>query len=150
MKEYEEYLKNNPYMDFKDFLKEQNYLQKQDKKKFDEIVLAGALGKIDNAMSGIMQMARGGIIRDPSYTYYSEGGSSNKPKPPKIKELNLADYFSVGTTVAELTDYEKELVNELIKKTLSKSSTDNEIYRSLTKPKAVGSLFLKRGDRGLS
>ena len=125
MKEYEEYLKNNPYMDFKDFLKEQNYLQKQDKKKFDEIVLAGALGKIDNAMSGIMQMARGGIIRDPSYTYYSEGGSSNKPKPPKIKELNLADHFKIGMTVAELTDYEKELVNELIKKTLSKSSTDN-------------------------
>ena len=31
MKEYEEYLKNNPYMDFKDFLKEQNYLQKQDR-----------------------------------------------------------------------------------------------------------------------
>ena len=125
MKEYEEYLKNNPYMDFKDFLKEQNYLQKQDKKKFDEIVLAGALGKIDNAMSGIMQMARGGMIRDPNFTYYSEGGSSNKPKQPKIKELNLADYFSVGTTVAELTEYEKELVNELIKKTLSKSSTDN-------------------------
>ena len=44
---------------------------------------------------------------------------------PIIKELNLAYYFSVGTTVAELTDYEKELVNELIKKTLSKSSTDN-------------------------
>ena len=49
----------------------------------------------------------------------------NKPKPPKIKELNLADHFKIGMTVAELTDYEKELVNELIKKTLSKSSTDN-------------------------
>ena len=70
-------------------------------------------------------MARGGIIRDPSYTYYSEGGSSNKPKPPKIKELNLADHFKIGMTVAELTDYEKELVNELLKKTLSKSSTNN-------------------------
>ena len=103
-----------------------NYIIEQDKKKFDEIVLAGALGKIDNAMSGIMQMAKGGMIRDPSFTYYSEGGSSgNKPKPPKVKELNLADHFKIGMTVAELTDYEKELVNELLKKTLSKSSTDN-------------------------
>jgi hypothetical protein len=70
-----------------------------------------------------MSMARGGIIRDPSFTYYNSGGKVKRPPP--IKKLNLADYFRYGATIAELTDYEKKLVNELLKKTLSKSSTDN-------------------------
>ena len=98
-------------------------LTKKDKPfdKIESMILNNAIAKIDEAMQngvsgliGRMKLEGGGkIIKFSDY------------KKPRIKELNLADYFSVGTTVAELTEYEKELVNELIKKTLSKSSTDN-------------------------
>jgi len=127
MKEYEDWIKSNPGKSFRDYLRDQKLINEKQKKQFEDMVLSGALAKIDSAMSGIMTMARGGIIRDPSYTYYSEGGSSkNKPKEPKaIKKLNLADYFRYGMTIAELTDYEREVVNNLLKKTFSKSSTDN-------------------------
>jgi hypothetical protein len=37
----------------------------------------------------------------------------------------LADYFKYGMTIAELSPYEKEVVSDLLKKTFSKSSTDN-------------------------
>ena len=37
---------------------------------------------------------------------------------PKIKKLNLADYFKVGMRVADLTPSERQLVSELLKKTL--------------------------------
>ena len=123
MKEFEEWIKNNPGKEFREFLKEQEYIRKQDEQKFKDIVLAGALGKIDDAMSGIMSMAMGGIIRDPSYTYYSGGGSANKPKDPatKIKKLNLADYFQYGMKIADLTDFEREVVNDLLKRTLGKN-----------------------------
>ena len=127
MKEYEDWIKSNPGKSFRDYLRDQKLINEKQKKQFEDMVLSGALAKIDSAMSGIMTMARGGIIRDPNYTYYSEGGSSkNKPKEPKaIKKLNLADYFRYGMTIAELTDYEREVVNNLLKKTFSKSSTDN-------------------------
>jgi len=123
MKEFEEWIKNNPGKEFREFLKEQEYIRKQDEQKFKDIVLAGALGKIDDAMSGIMSMAMGGIIRDPSYTYYSDGGSANKPKDPatKIKKLNLADYFQYGMKIADLTESEREVVNDLLKRTLGKN-----------------------------
>ena len=87
------------------------------------MILSGALAKIESAMSGIMSMARGGIIRDPSYTYYNSGGKVKRPPP--IKKLNLADYFRYGMTIAELTEKERELVNALLKKSFSRSSTDN-------------------------
>ena len=127
MKEFEEWIKNNPGKEFREFLKEQEYIRKQDEQKFKDIVLAGALGKIDDAMSGIMSMAMGGIIRDPSYTYYSDGGSANKPKDPatKIKKLNLADYFQYGMKIADLTESEREVVNELLKKSFGKNYSDN-------------------------
>ena len=127
MKEFEEWIKNNPGQEFRDFLKEQEYIRKQDEQKFKDIVLAGALGKIDDAMSGIMSMAMGGIIRDPSYTYYSDGGSANKPKDPatKIKKLNLADYFQYGMKIADLTESEREVVNDLLKKSFGKNYSDN-------------------------
>tara|TARA_B100000959_G_C14840091_1_gene565655 strand:- start:68 stop:766 length:699 start_codon:yes stop_codon:yes gene_type:complete len=127
MKEYEDWLQNNPGKEFREFLKEQEYTRKQDEKRFKDIVLAGALGKIDDAVSGIMSMAMGGIIKDPSYTYYSDGGSADKPKDPakKIRKLNLADYFQYGMRIADLTNSEREVVNDLLKKTFSKSSTDN-------------------------
>jgi len=123
MKEFEEWIKNNPGKEFREFLKEQEYIRKQDEQKFKDIVLAGALGKIDDAMSGIMSMAMGGIIRDPGYTYYSDGGSANKPKDPatKIKKLNLADYFQYGMKIADLTESEREVVNDLLKRTLGKN-----------------------------
>ena len=127
MKEFEEWIKNNPGQEFRDFLKEQEYIRKQDEKRYKDIVLAGALGKIDDAMSGIMSMAMGGIIRDPSYTYYSDGGSANKPKDPatKIKKLNLADYFQYGMKIADLTESEREVVNDLLKKSFGKNYSDN-------------------------
>ena len=127
MKEFEEWIKNNPGKEFREFLKEQEYIRKQDERKFKDIVLAGALGKIDDAMSGIMSMAVGGIIRDPSYTYYSDGGSASKPKDPatKIKKLNLADYFQYGMKIADLTESEREVVNDLLKKSFGKNYSDN-------------------------
>jgi hypothetical protein len=126
MKEFEEWIKNNPGKEFREFLKEQEYIRKQDEQKFKDIVLAGALGKIDDAMSGIMSMAMGGIIRDPSYTYYSDGGSANKPTDPatKIKKLNLADYFQYGMKIADLTESEREVVNDLLKKSFGKNYSD--------------------------
>ena len=72
-------------------------------------------------------MAMGGIIKDPSYTYYSDGGSANKPKDPatKIKKLNLVAYFQYGMKIADLTESEREVVNELLKKSFGKNYSDN-------------------------
>ena len=128
MKEYEDWIKENPGKEFREFLKEQKLIMNREKKRLDDMILSGALAKIDNVMSGIMSMARGGIIKDHSYTYYSDGGSSgNKPKDPAkaVRKLNLADYFQYGMRIADLTDKEREVVNELLKKTFSKSSTNN-------------------------
>ena len=124
MKEFEIFKNNNPGKGFEDFLKEQKLIQKQRKKQLDQIMLSSALNKIDDAMGGIMQnLAKGGIIRDPSFTYYDDGGVvKNKPKGPK-KLLNISDYFRLGATVAELTPYERELVTELVKKIKSKEIT---------------------------
>jgi len=79
------------------------------KKRMDDQMLSNAIAKIDNAMSGIsgiFHMGSGGPIK-------------NKPKEPTIKKLNLADYFRVGMRITELTPQERELVNELVKKSLS-------------------------------
>jgi hypothetical protein len=114
MKEFEEWIKNNPGQEFRDFLKEQEYIRKQDEKRYKDIVLAGALGKIDDAMSGIMSMVRGG---------FDDGGSTSKPKDPatKIKKLNLADYFQYGMKIVDLSESEREVVNDLLKRTLGKN-----------------------------
>lgn len=127
MREYENFIKNNPGKSFREFLKDQKLIDAESKKRFDESVLSGALAKIDSRMSGIMSMAMGGVIKDPTYTYYSDGGKTTKPKDPtpKVRKLNLADYFKYGMTIAELSPYEREVVNDLLKKTFSKSSTDN-------------------------
>ena len=118
MKEFEEWIKNNPGKEFREFLKEQEYIRKQDEKRYKDIVLAGALGKIDDAMSGIMSMVRGG---------FDDGGSTSKPKDPttKIKKLNLADYFQYGMKIADLTESEREVVNDLLKKSFEKNYSDN-------------------------
>ena len=125
MKEYEDWIKSNPGKSFRDYLRDQKLINEKQKKQFEDMVLSGALAKIDSAMSGIMSMARGGIIRDPSFSYYNSGGKAKIKQPKAIKKLNLADYFRYGMTIAELTDYEREVVNNLLKKTFSKSSTDN-------------------------
>ena len=124
MKEFEEYLKLNPGRSFREFLDDNKKESKRLKKKYDDIVLSGALAKIDNVMSGIMSMARGGIIRDPSFTYYNEGGSAKRP-PIKdsipIKKINIMDYHKLGMTIADLSDYERKVVKELLDKTLFKT-----------------------------
>ena len=81
------------------------------KKAIKDMRLSSAIQKIDNAMSGIM-----GTLN------LEGGGSSNKPRPPKIKPLNLASYFKLGMRVADLTPSERQLVSELLKKTLSRKS----------------------------
>ena len=96
----------------------------ESKKNYDDIVLSGALAKIDNVMSGIMSMAKGGIIRDPSFTYYNEGGSAKKPPikdPIPVKKIDIMDYHKLGLALADLSDYERDLVKELLDKTLPKS-----------------------------
>ena len=43
-----------------------------------------------------------------------------RSKEPKVKKINLADYFEFGRTVASLTDAEKEVVNDLLSRSLGK------------------------------
>ena len=82
------------------------------KKRMDDQMLSNAIAKIDNAMSGISGISSMG-----------DGGSvKNKPREPKIKKLNLAQYFKLGMTIAELTPHERVLVNDLLKKTINPKS----------------------------
>jgi len=48
----------------------------------------------------------------------AEGGPvKNRPKEPKgVKKLNIADYFTIGRTVASLNPMEREVVSTLVKK----------------------------------
>ena len=47
------------------------------------------------------------------------GPVSNKPRQPKqVKKLNIADYFTIGRTVASLNPMEREVVSTLVKKML--------------------------------
>jgi hypothetical protein len=47
------------------------------------------------------------------------GPVKNKPKEPKgVKKLNIADYFTIGRTVASLNPMEREVVSTLVKKML--------------------------------
>ena len=43
-----------------------------------------------------------------------------KRNKPKIKQLNLADYFKAGMAISQLTDQERDLVNDLLRRTLGK------------------------------
>ena len=82
------------------------------KKRLNDQILSNAIAKIDNAMSGISGISSMG-----------DGGSvKNKPREPKIKKLNLAQYFKLGMTIAELTPHERQLVNDLLKKTINPKS----------------------------
>ena len=47
------------------------------------------------------------------------GPVKNRPKEPKgVKKLNIADYFTIGRTVASLNPMEREVVSTLVKKML--------------------------------
>ena len=50
----------------------------------------------------------------------AQGGPvKNRPKEPKgVKKLNIADYFSIGRTVASLSPAERETGSILVKKML--------------------------------
>jgi hypothetical protein len=82
------------------------------KKRLDDQILSSAIAKIDDAMSGISGISSMG----------GGGSVKNKPREPKIKKLNLAQYFKLGMTIAELTPHERELVNDLLKKTINPKS----------------------------
>ena len=53
------------------------------------------------------------------------GPVSNKPKVPKVKQLNIADYFAVGRTVASLSSQERQIVSALVKKMLNPGIKEN-------------------------
>mgnify|MGYP006082079323 FL=1 len=38
--------------------------------------------------------------------------------PAKVEQLNLADYFKVGTTIVDLNESERNLINDSLKRTL--------------------------------
>ena len=87
------------------------------KQRMQDMILSGALQKIDIAMSGIMStlnLAGGGKVVDLS--------QYRKDKEPvKPKQINLADYFKVGVAIADLNESERSLVNDLLKRTLGKN-----------------------------
>jgi len=86
------------------------------KKRMDEMVLSNALQKLDDAMSGIMstlKLGEGGVVDLAKYRKSKE--------PAKVKQINLADYFKVGMAVADLNESERQLVNDLLKRTLGKN-----------------------------
>jgi len=88
------------------------YTKRKERNVLDELNLSNALAKISNAMSGIS-----GVV---ARRKLAGGGSSNKPKEPSgVRRINLADYFRVGMTVADLTDEERETIKWLLKKSLS-------------------------------
>jgi hypothetical protein len=107
-----------PGTSFEDFEKNySNYDAKllQKKKALDEMRLSNAIQKIDSALSGLS-----GILN-----LNSGGPVKNRPREPKIKKLNLADYFKLGMTVAELSPQEREVVNNLLNKTLNPKIREN-------------------------
>ena len=84
------------------------------KQRMQDMILSNALQKIDMAMSGIMStlnLAGGGKVVD--LNRYRKD-----KEPVKPKQINLADYFKVGVAVADLNERERQLVNDLLKRTL--------------------------------
>ena len=41
-----------------------------------------------------------------------------KPKTPRVKQIDLASLFEYGKTISSLTDAEREVVNDLLKRSL--------------------------------
>ena len=80
----------------------------QKKKELDSMRLSNALAKIDSTMSGI------GVV--PARRKLDEGGSSDDPEKPR--PIRLQDYLELGLGIANLTEIERKMVEDLIKKTL--------------------------------
>ena len=70
--------------------------------------LSNALAKIHDTMTGI------GFV--PARKKLNEGGSSDDPEKPK--PIRLQDYLELGLGLANLTEIERKMVEDLIKKTL--------------------------------
>jgi len=92
--------------------------KKKERTIIDDIILETALAKIENSMQGLSgliarrKLESGGKVVD--FLSYA------KSKKPKIKQLNLADYFKAGMAISQLTDQERDLVNDLLRRTLGK------------------------------
>ena len=86
--------------------------------EIEQIILSSALEKIDNAFQGIS-----GLVARQKL----EGGGkiikfSDYKKPRRgVREIDLASYFKVGQTIANLTESERDLVNELLRRSLGKN-----------------------------
>ena len=80
----------------------------QKKKELDAMRLSNALAKIDSTMSGI------GVV--PARKKLNEGGPPDDVEKPRPIQLN--DYLELGLRLANLTEVERKLVEDLIKKTL--------------------------------
>jgi len=78
------------------------------KKEFNEMILSNALAKINNTMSGI------GVV--PARRKLNEGGPPDDVEKPRPIQLN--DYLELGLGLANLTEIERKLVEDLLKKTL--------------------------------
>jgi hypothetical protein len=80
----------------------------QKKKELDSMRLSNALAKIDSTMSGI------GVV--PARRKLDEGGSPDDVEKPR--PIQLSDYLELGLGLANLTEIERKLVEDLLKKTL--------------------------------
>jgi len=80
----------------------------QKKKELDAMRLSNALAKIDSTMSGI------GVV--PARKKLNEGGPPDDVEKPRPIQLN--DYLELGLRLANLTEVERKLVEDLLKKTL--------------------------------
>ena len=80
----------------------------QKKKELDAMRLSNALAKIHDTMTGI------GFV--PARKKLNEGGSSDDPEKPR--PIRLQDYLELGLGLANLTEIERKLVEDLLKKTL--------------------------------
>ena len=103
---FDEWRKSNTgsFDDFLDSLSKDELMNlTKETTPLDEIYLANALGKIDNAMNGLSGlMARRRL---------NNGGSSNKPSIIKIE-----DYMNMGLRLANLSEEERKQIAILLKK----------------------------------
>lgn len=95
-------------------IKQDSELEKS-RKNLDNLILAGALKKIDNANSGVgkrlFNKARSkGLV---GQLHLNDGGPADKPP-------TLDDYLKLGLSLATLTDDERRVIQELLDKTLPK------------------------------
>ena len=94
---------------------EQDSELEKSRKNLDRLILAGAIEKIDGAASGI-----GGISFDKAKSkgvagqlHLNDGGPANKPP-------TLEQYLKLGLSLANLTEDERRVVQDLLDKSLPK------------------------------